>query len=90
MRCNSQRTTPIESEDVVADAETWAASEQVIWAELEKVREQMQDAPRLYELFERIQQAQQNHEKQLGVLRRFSKQVERHLEQISKGLSACY
>ena len=67
------------------DAETWAASEQVIWAELGKVREQMQDVPRLHELFERIQQAQQNHEKQLGVLRRFSKQVEQHLEQISKG-----
>ena len=85
---HSQRTTPIESEDVGVDAETWAASEQVIWAELGKVREQMQDVPRLHELhelFEKIQQAQQNHEKQLGVLRRFSKQVEQHLEQISKG-----
>ena len=67
------------------DAETWAASEQVIWAELGKIKEQMQDVPRLCELFEKIQQAQQSHEKQLGVLRRFSKQVEQHLEQISKG-----
>ena len=84
---HSQRTTPIESEDVGVDAETWAASEQVIWAELGKVREQMQDVPRLCELFEKIQQAQQSHEKQLGALRRFSKQVEQHLEQISKGAS---
>ena len=83
----SQRTTPIESEGVGVDAETWAASEQVIWAELGKVREQMQDVPRLCELFEKIQQAQQSHEKQLGALRRFSKQVEQHLEQISKGAS---
>ena len=82
---HSQRTTPIESEDVVADTETWAASEQVIWAELGKIREQLQDVPRLHGLFETIQQAQQNHEKQLGVLRRFSKEVERHLEQINKG-----
>ena len=82
---HSQRTTPIESEDVGVDAETWAASEQVIWNELGKVREQMQDIPRLHELFEKIQQAQQNHEKQLGALRRFSKLVEQHLEQIAKG-----
>ena len=82
---HSQRTTPIESEDVGVDAETWAASEQVIWAELGKVKEQLQDVPRLCELFEKIQQAQQSHEKQLGALRRFSKHVEQHLEQISKG-----
>ena len=84
---HSQRTTPIESEDVGVDAETWAASEQVIWAELGKVKEQLQDVPRLCELLEKIQQAQQSHEKQLGALRRFSKQVEQHLEQISKGAS---
>ena len=59
---HSQRTTPIESEDVGVDAETWAASEQVIWAELGKVREQLQEVPRLCELFGRTQQAQQNHE----------------------------
>ena len=85
---HSQRTTPIESEDVGVvrvDAETWAASEQVIWAELGKVKEQLQDVPRLCELFEKIQQAQQSHERQLGALRRFSKHVEQHLEQISKG-----
>ena len=80
----SQRTTPVETEDATMNAETWAASEQVIWAELGKIREQMQDVPRLYELFEKIQQAQQSHEKQLTVLRRFAKQVEQHLEQIHK------
>ena len=83
----SQRTTPVETEDVALDAETWAASEQVIWAELGKVKEQMQEVPRLYELFEKIQQAQQSHAKQLTTLRRFSKQVEQHLEQIHKGAS---
>ena len=82
---HSQRTTPIESEDVGMDAETWAASEQVIWAELGKTREQLQEVPKLYELLEKIRQAQQNHDKQLGVLRRFSRQVEQHLEQMSKG-----
>ena len=82
---HSQRTTPIESEDVGVDAETWAASEQVIWSELGRVKEQLQDVPRLQELFEKIQQAQQSHEKQLGALRRFSKHVEQHLEQISNG-----
>ena len=81
----SQRTTPVETEDVTLDAETWAASEQVIWAELGKVKEQMQEVPRLYELFEKIQQAQQSHEKQLTNLRRFSKQVEQHLEYIHNG-----
>ena len=82
---HSQRTTPIESVDVGMDAETWAASEQVIWSELGKVREQLQDIPRLQELFGKIQQAQQSHEKQLGALRRFARHVEQHLEQISDG-----
>ena len=83
----SQRTTPVETEDVAMNAETWPASEQVIWAELGKVREQLQDVPRLYELFEKIQQAQQSHEKQLVVLRCFAKQVEQHLEHLQKGAS---
>ena len=33
---HSQRTTPIESDDVGVNADTWAASEQVIWSELGK------------------------------------------------------
>ena len=53
--------------------------------ELGKVKEQIQEVPRLYELFEKIQQVQQSHEKQLTTLRRFSKQVEQHLEHIHKG-----
>ena len=81
----SQRTTPVETEDAVANAETWAALEQVMWAELGKVRDQAQDVPRLYALCEKIQQAQQSHEKQLTVLRRFARQVEQHLEQRHKG-----
>ena len=81
----SQRTTPVETEDMAMNEETWVAPEQVIWAELEKVKEQLQEVPRLHELFEKIQQAQQSHEKQLSTLRRFSKQVEQHLEQMNKG-----
>ena len=81
----SQRTTPVETEDAVANAETWAAMEQVMWAELGKVRDQTQDVPKLYALCEKIQQAQQSHENQLIVLRRFARQVEQHLEQLQKG-----
>ena len=82
---HSQRTTPIESDEVGVNAETWAASEQVIWSELGRVKEQLQDVPRLQELLEKIQHAQQSHERQLSALRRFSKQVEHHLEQIADG-----
>ena len=81
----SQRTTPVETEDTAMNEETWVASEQVIWAELEKVKEQLQDIPRMHELFEKIQQTQQSHEKHLSALRRFSKQVEQHLEHMNKG-----
>ena len=83
---HSQRTTPIESVDIGMDAETWAASEQVTWSELGKVKEQLQEVPRLQELFEKIQHAQQSHEKQLSALRRFARHVEQHLEQISNGV----
>ena len=48
----------------------------MIWAELGKVRDQMQDVSKLLALCETIRQAQQSHEKQLGTLRRFAKQVE--------------
>ena len=81
----SQRTTPVKTEDAVVNAETWAAMEQVMWAELGKVQDQTQDVPRLYALCEQIQQAQQSHESQLTVLRRFARQVEHHLEQLQKG-----
>ena len=82
---HSHRTTPIEPDDAGVNAEAWAASEQVIWSELGRVKEQLQDVPRLQEVLEKIQSAQQSHEKQLGALRRFSKNVEQHLEQIANG-----
>ena len=82
---HSHRTTPIESEDVGVNAETWAASEQVIWSELGRVKDQLQEVPRLQEMLEKIQSAQQSHEKHLNALRRFSKHVEQHLEQIANG-----
>ena len=50
-----------------------------------RVKELLQDVPRLQELLEKIQRAQQSHEKQLSALRRFSKHVEQHLEQIADG-----
>ena len=82
----SHRTTPVETEDTTMTEEAWAASEQVIWAELERLKEQMQEVPKLHELFEKSQQAQRAHEKkQLVVLRCFSKHVEQHLEQLNKG-----
>ena len=84
---HSQRTTPMQSDDVGAETETWAASEQVIWAELDKVKEQAQRVPQLYELFETIRQAQSSHEKHLAALRKFAKHVEQHLDQIAKGAS---
>ena len=84
---HSQRTTPMQSDDVGAETETWAASEQVIWAELDKVKEQAQRVPQLYELFETIRQAQSSNEKHLAALRKFAKHVEQHLEQIAKGAS---
>ena len=55
-------------------------------AELGKIKEQMQDVPRLYELLEKIQQAQQSHERQLTVLRRFSKQLSNTLNKYIKEL----
>ena len=82
---HSHRTTPIGSEDVGANAEAWIASEQVIWSELGRVKERLQEVTRLQEVLEKIQSAQQSHEKQLGALRRFSKSVEQHLEQIANG-----
>ena len=38
----SQQTTPIETEGTTTDAETWAAMEQVMWAEIGKVKDQTQ------------------------------------------------
>ena len=81
----SQRTTPVDTEDATANAETWAALEQVIWAELGKIKDQMHEIPKLYALCEQIQRTQQSQEKQLSVLRRFAREVEHHLEQLHKG-----
>ena len=80
-----QRTTPVETEDAAENAETWTALKQVMWTELGKVKDQTQEVPRLYALCEKIQQAQQSHEKQLTTLRRFARQVEQHLEQLHRG-----
>ena len=64
--------------------EAWVASEQVIWAELERLKEQMQEFQSCMNCLRKSQQAQRAHEKQLVVLRCFSKQVEQHL-QLNKG-----
>ena len=57
----------------------------MIWVELDRVKEQAQRVPQLYELFETIRQAQVSNEKHLAALRKFAKHVEQHLEQIAKG-----
>ena len=45
----SQRTTPITDDDVL-NMETWSTLEQVIWTELGKVREQVQEVPNVRSL----------------------------------------
>ena len=72
----SQKTTPVENEDDVLNMETWSTLEQVMWAELGKVRDQTQEIPKLYTICEKLHQTQQVHEKQLTVLRSFARQVE--------------
>ena len=75
----SQQTTPIETDEATTDAETWAAMEQVMWAEIGKVKDQMQA------LCDQIQQNQSHQEKQLSSLKRFARDVEHHLEKLHQG-----
>ena len=49
----SQRTTPVTDDDPL-NMETWSALEQVIWTELGKVREQVQEVPNLYTVCEEL------------------------------------
>ena len=82
----SQGTTPVTDEDVL-NMETWSTLEQVIWAELNKVKEQAQEVPKKYTLcgsFMRIK----SEEKQISVLRSSARRVEQFLTQMRTGAVA--
>ena len=83
----SQGTTPVTEEDVL-DMETWSTLEQVIWAELNKVKEQSQEVPNLYTLCGELYTNQKSQEKQISGLRSFARQVEQFLTQMRPGAVA--
>ena len=83
----SQGTTPVTDDDVL-DMKTWSTLEQVIWAELNKVKETAQEVPNIYTLCEGLQKNQKSQEKQITVLRNFARQVERYLAQLKSGAVA--
>ena len=83
----SQGTTPVTDDDVL-DMKTWSTLEQVIWAELNKVKETAQEVPNIYTLCEGLQENQKSQEKQITVLRNFARQVERYLAQVKSGAVA--
>ena len=83
----SQRTTPV-TEDDVLNMETWSALEQVIWSELGKVKEQVQEVPNLYTVCEELNKNQKAQERQLAGLRSFARRVEQVLAQMRPGAVA--
>ena len=83
----SQGTTPVTEEDVL-NMETWSTVEQVIWAELSKVKEQAQEVPNIYTLCGELHENQKSQEKQISVLRSFARRVEQFLTQMRTGAVA--
>ena len=83
----SQGTTPVTEEDVL-NMETWSTLEQVIWAELSKVKEQAQEVPNTYTLCGELHENQKSQEKQISVLRSFARRVEQFLTQMRTGAVA--
>ena len=83
----SQGTTPVTDDDVL-NMDTWSALEQVIWAELGKVKQQAQEVPNIYTLCEGLHENQKTQEKQITVLRNFARQVEQYLAQMRSGAVA--
>ena len=77
----SQRTTPV-TEDDALNMETWSTLEQVIWAELGKVKEQSQEVPNRYKMCEQFHENQKSQERQLSGLRSFARRVEQFLTQL--------
>ena len=68
--------------------ETWSTLEQVIWSELGKVPEQVQEVPNLYTVCEELNKNQKFQEKQLAGLRSFARRVEQFLTQMRAGAVA--
>ena len=66
----SQGTTPVtdDDDDDVLDMKTWSTLEQVIWAELNKVKETAQEVPNIYTLCEGLQENQVSREADYGVV----------------------
>ena len=83
----SQGTTPVTDEDVL-NMETWSTLEQVIGAELNKVKEQAQEVPNIYTLWGELHENQKSQEKQTSVLRSFARRVEQFLTQMRTGAVA--
>ena len=83
----SQGTTPVTDEDVL-DRETWSTLEQVIWSELNKVKEQAQQVPDLYTLCGELYTSQKTQERQISGLRSFARRVEQFLAQLRSGAVA--
>ena len=83
----SQRTTPVTDDDAL-NMETWSTLEQVIWSELGKVTEQVQEVPNIYTLCEHLHENQKSQEKQLSGLRSFARKVEQFLTQMKAGAVA--
>ena len=83
----SQGTTPITEEDVL-NMETWSTLEQVIWAELGKVKEQAQKVPNIYTLCGELHENQKFQERQISGLRSFARRVEQFLTQMRAGAVA--
>ena len=68
--------------------ETWSTLEQVIWAELIKVKEQAQEVPNTCTLCGELHENQKSQEKQISVLRSFARRVEQFLAQMRTGAVA--
>ena len=83
----SQGTTPVTEEDVL-NMETWSTLEQVIWAELGKVKEQAQEVPSIFALCGELHENQKSQEKQILGLRNFARRVEQFLTQLRSGAVA--
>ena len=83
----SQGTTPVTDEDVL-DVATWSTLEQVIWAELGKLKEQTQEVPNLYTVCEELNKNQKSQERQITGVRNYARRIEQFLAQMRTGAVA--
>ena len=81
----SQGTTPVIDDDVL-NMETWSTLEQVIWAELGKVKQQAQEVPNMRHSVRRSLKRIKS--LWISVLRNFARRVEQYLTQMRSGAVA--